>query len=1153
MSFRIRVVSCLIACTALVSTAQANIRDYYEEPGLNPFKETINQNFGEEIDPFSGQLQLSYTDLVVPGNGGFDIRINRIYNNPQDAFLPYSPYGYGWSMHFGRIAVSDTNADKVCSQNLFSVDVLDNPSLELADGSRQLLVLADQHSPELITKQWWSANCNSSNDVIVKSPDGTTYTMDYRANDFEGLKIYATRIEDANGNWMTIDYNTNAFSITYIESISTSDGRSVDYNYANTGSDNTRLTSITANGQTWSYSHTYTNNTTPDFAQLTTVTRPDGESWNYTYYPITTNGDAGSLAIDTVTYPSGGIIDYDYDYVYFNFGAQKATTVVTGKQNSGRDITPGTWSYTYTPAYNGQYGYDETHMVAPDHQRTFYHIGYTTSANVWEIGTKRYEEVYDLQGTMLEQYSYQYSSMLLSNENFWHGRDTSRIDNDTQVPLLTNVTHWRQGTSVQTQYSGFDAYGKPQTIVETSNNSGTADRTRNRTYSHSASNWILGLLTQEIIDYPNGAPVTQWIIDRAYDPAGNMLAEDKSGVLTTYTYTSEGDIASVTDANNHRTSFSNYYRGAPQTINRPEGVTETRVVNADGTLSSSTDGRGITTFYTWDDLNRLTGIDFPIHADVSVSYDDSSAVLTRGNYKETRSFDGFWRGLGIKREDTSTSTFTEVTRTLDAVGNLTFESYPNSTQGKTIAYDALQRVTSIAFPDQTSRTFSYPIGYEVRETDENGHETVKTIVSHGTMDSSWLSYTQSPEGIGTSIARDGLGNVFRVFQGEIQSDGTLTGFSRQYIRDARGFLMQEIHPETGTTVYGRDSVGNMTSKEVGASGIIETRTYDDLNRLATISYSDGTPTAAFSYDDNSNLVSMVSSVASRSYTYDQNDNLDGESLTIGNATYATTYTLDNLDQLSSLTYPSGRTVDYGTNALGWQAQALPYVTAVNRHPSGAINTITYGNGVVTTQTLDSRLRPDTRLSNNGQVDFVNLDLGYDNVGNVTSITDSAGALHDRTISYDDVNRMASATGSWGTETITYDALGNIDTRDRNGSLQDYYYGNNKLTYRVFPTFFYTITHDARGNMTSDGPNIMIYDGASNLASIDNGAKVIDYTYDGASTRVSRSTSTETSHVVYNQMGDLLGEYDPAGGFKEYIYVDSKTAAKAVDDTTVVGQ
>jgi len=352
MSFRTQVVSCLIAGTALAASTEANIRDYYEEPGLNPFKETINQNFGEEIDPFSGQLQLSYTDLVVPGNGGLDIRINRIYNNPQDSFLPYSPYGYGWSMHFGRVVASDTHTDKICNQNLWSVSVRDNPSLELADGSRQLLVLADQHSPELITKQWWSANCNSNNDVIVKSPDGTTYTMDYRDGDSEGLKVYATRIEDANGNWMEIDYNTNFYGVAYIDSISTSDGRFVDYSYANIGSDSPRLTSIEANGQNWNYSHTYTTGTIPDYAQLTTVTRPDGESWSYSYNPLFTNGDAGSLAVDSVTYPSGGTIDYEYDYVYFNFGVQKATTVVTEKQNGGRDITPGTWSYAYTPAYN---------------------------------------------------------------------------------------------------------------------------------------------------------------------------------------------------------------------------------------------------------------------------------------------------------------------------------------------------------------------------------------------------------------------------------------------------------------------------------------------------------------------------------------------------------------------------------------------------------------------------------------------------------------------------------------------------------------------------------------------------------------------------------------------------------------------------------
>ncbi|WP_339782507.1 hypothetical protein [uncultured Marinobacter sp.] len=152
--------------------------------------------------------------------------------------------------------------------------------------------------------------------------------------------------------------------------------------------------------------------------------------------------------------------------------------------------------------------------------------------------------------------------------------------------------------------------------------------------------------------------------------------------------------------------------------------------------------------------------------------------------------------------------------------------------------------------------------------------------------------------------------------------------------------------------------------------------------------------------------------------------------------------------------------------------------------------------------------------NNGQVDFVDLDRCYDMAGNVISITDNAGSLHNRTIGYDDLNRMISATGFWCKGTIIY---------------------------------------DGRGNLTSDGPTIMVFDGAKNLASIDNGTKVIDYAYDGANTRVSGSSPTEDTDVLYTMMGDLLGEYDPSGGFKEYIYVDSKTAANAVDDTAVVRQ
>ncbi|MFC4259028.1 hypothetical protein ACFOZ5_08315 [Marinobacter lacisalsi] len=105
----------------------------------------------------------------------------------------------------------------------------------------------------------------------------------------------------------------------------------------------------------------------------------------------------------------------------------------------------------------------------------------------------------------------------------------------------------------------------------------------------------------------------------------------------------------------------------------------------------------------------------------------------------------------------------------------------------------------------------------------------------------------------------------------------------------------------------------------------------------------------------------------------------------------------------------------------------------------------------------------------------------------------------------------------------------------------------------FPTFYYVIAHDARGNMTSDGPNIMVYDGANNLASVDNGSDIIDYIYDGTNTRVGRASSTDFTDVLYLKNGDLLGEYDLSAGFKEYIYVDSQVAAKVVEDTATVGQ
>jgi hypothetical protein len=169
-----------LAAIALQPALGEEIRDYYSEPGINPFKETLNQNFNEHIDPFSGTLQLKYTDIHVPGNGGMDININRTYTSLQTNQYPtLNINGLGWTMHYGRVVVPRAHLSKMCNQTIYNANTADNPSLEMPDGGRELLVLNGIHNDDsMITRSNWRAQCSAQPGILVTAPDGTRYTMD---------------------------------------------------------------------------------------------------------------------------------------------------------------------------------------------------------------------------------------------------------------------------------------------------------------------------------------------------------------------------------------------------------------------------------------------------------------------------------------------------------------------------------------------------------------------------------------------------------------------------------------------------------------------------------------------------------------------------------------------------------------------------------------------------------------------------------------------------------------------------------------------------------------------------------------------------------------------------------------------------------------
>ena len=296
------------------------IRDFYSEPGLNPFKETINQENNEHIDPFSGTLQHKHVDLFIPGNGGMDIKITRVYTSLQEHLGVRTVTGAGWTMHFGRLVVPTTHKDKLCAQNTYNARTEDNPSIEFPDGGRELLMLDAVHGQYLVTRSGWRMKCNSEGEgVVVTSPAGTAYTMSALNTLNNHWSWYTTRIEDLHHNTIDIVYKTTG-NLIYIDKVTASDDRLVTFVYEDEETPDIRLSRIVANDQTWTYRYERVDAQEGlNYYYLSEVVRPDGLRWRYRYYPFNSAQDAaGNYSIQSVTYPYGAKITYTYKKVDFD-------------------------------------------------------------------------------------------------------------------------------------------------------------------------------------------------------------------------------------------------------------------------------------------------------------------------------------------------------------------------------------------------------------------------------------------------------------------------------------------------------------------------------------------------------------------------------------------------------------------------------------------------------------------------------------------------------------------------------------------------------------------------------------------------------------------------------------------------------------------
>jgi len=366
-----------------------------------------------------------------------------------------------------------------------------------------------------------------------------------------------------------------------------------------------------------------------------------------------------------------------------------------------------------------------------------------------------------------------------------------------------------------------------------------------------------------------------------------------------------------------------------------------------------------------------------------------------------------------------------------------------------------------------------------------------------------------------------------------------TGITRTYHYNAAYFLTSIDDPETGTTTYGRDAIGNMTSRTIG--GRTTNYTYDGLNRLTNVSYPDGN-SVTITYLGNGRTSSIVNGVATHTYSYDDNANLTAETLTVGAQSFTVTYTYDDKDGLATMTYPkTGEVITYGPDPMGRPTEAAPFITGVTYFDSGMPKQITYATGIKATFTENGRAWPESEIVGKGDPspDLVQRQYAYDQIGNISQIYDFLNPAQSHTMTYDNMNQVKSSTSIFGTIKMNYDGVGNIMSMGTDDAPVNYTYSNNRLVSTGSGSYSY----DGYGNITGDPLHTYQYNDASNMTCVDCASSPISYTYDGNNRRVARTANGVTTYYVTAANGDLIFEYTPAQNKGiEHIYLNGKRIA-----------
>jgi RHS repeat-associated protein len=611
---------------------------------------------------------------------------------------------------------------------------------------------------------------------------------------------------------------------------------------------------------------------------------------------------------------------------------------------------------------------------------------------------------------------------------------------------------------------------------------------------------------------------------------------DAAGGGYSYGYTGT-DLTSITTPDHHQVSigYDGQHRATTLTQD-PSGINAvTHFAYPSGTETDVTDPNGHVTKYFSDVYSRVTKTTDANGHDQNSTFNADNKVSSFQDASGTTNF-----AYANNGESLSQTTGDLGAQSSSTYNNTATKYLPDSST------DSMNNTKTFMFDGAGNQTSSSDSSSDQAYTHYNSSSSGRFQQFPGTTD-----FTTEPR-------NQGGGNPVPANCTRPSSDGGGVDNCTAYQYDSAGDLSAIVPPNGNslrTQHFTSDGFGRLATATDGR-GITTTYTYDNLDHITQLSYSDSTPTVSYTFNGDGTQATRSDSSGSTNFTYDALDRETGKSST-GATVYSTTYAYDGVGNLTSLTDGRGTTnylydpvnnltkltegfgghnvdvfkynndnqrTDTWDKASGYVLDSSNHVTTA---PSGfaahLVSSFDASNRLSGLKT--SRSSSDTNLVENLSYNYTH---GTQDTNNRQAVTDNL-STQTTTYAYNSASRLHSAvtSGSGPAYYYCYDKDGNLTvnaTTNVSCTTANHTFNSaNQLTDG-------STNYDADGNLTSSPTSApaltsLSYNGPSQTSSITpSGGSADNFGYAGPdqSERVSQSQASATNPTSVGYVNGQTG-------------------------------